>query len=241
MKPARLFPILCLCLTAGVAWGQTAPDPGTLPDEEDVPEVEEEWDFSKGRGVDPLVLERLNIMVPVNGRPHDGLSYRLYGERSAEKGTPLIGLFESKRVTRMDETHLLFEGAVYSFFDDPKDPDAVTRTVTFEDAVYNLQDRLIFSNRPLVIQDEKTRLQSGGVLYDLTTGLAVYTGGVELYLDTGTPEAPVAAQKEPAAAPAAPGNAAAPVAPAPKSPSRPAAPTGGKPSPAPPKPAPGRP
>lgn len=178
MKPV-LQPFFA-CLTACVALAQRSAEAPALPDEEDVPEAADYWDFTKGRGVNPAMLSRLDFMVP-DGRSHEGLRYPVYGQRGANTSPVLESIFESKRLTRMDRHHLQFEGMVFKSFGDPKSPDLVTRTVSLQNAVYDLQNDLLFTNAPVQIDDQRGRIQSGGMLHDHATGLTIFTGGVRLY------------------------------------------------------------
>jgi hypothetical protein len=102
----------------------------------------------------------------------------------------------------------LFEDATYASYEDPKRPDAATRRVTFKDALYDIENHLIFSNSPITVEDRQVSIHCGGVLHDLVTGLTVYSGGVELYFDDDsgdeTPVAPPKGVKSTAPAPSAP-------------------------------------
>ncbi|HWB03875.1 MAG TPA: hypothetical protein VG796_12685 [Verrucomicrobiales bacterium] len=185
MRPARFFQAVVACLTTCAALAQQSGSPPAPapPDEEDIPEVEEEWDFGKSRGLDPVMMERLNLMLPPGGKPHEGLTYPVYGERISG-GAPLReALFESKRVTRLDETHILFEGAVYTSYGDAKRPNTPTQTVSFKDAVYDLQNHLVSSTAPIAVDGRQVSIHCGGVIHDLSTGFTIYAGRVELYMD----------------------------------------------------------
>jgi hypothetical protein len=184
MKPVRLLQPVFACFAACVALAQQGSGPVPVaapPDEEDIPEAPEEWDFSKGRGLDPVMLERLDLLVP-EGRAHEGLRYPVYRDSREAPGPALESLFESRRVLRADETHLQFEGAVFSTFDDAKKPDTATRTVSFINAIYDLQLELLYTSSPVKIDDRQMSIHSGGMIHDRATGLTIFTGGVELYL-----------------------------------------------------------
>ena len=203
MKLYRVLPSVLACFTACVALAQQAAGPAAsaaaLPDDDDTPEIEEEWDFSKGRGPDPLVMEQLNLMVPAGSKAHEGLWYPVYGRRSPGSATVRQALFESRRVTRLDDTHILFEGAVYTSYDDPRRPNTPTRTVMLKDAVYDLQNQLIFSNSPVTVEDRQFGIHCDSVLHDLKTGLTDYSGRVTLYIDVEQEEAEPPPSHEPVA------------------------------------------
>jgi|GEM_PF-3716163 len=200
MKPARFLTPACASLAACVALAQQGANlaPAVPPVEEDVPEVVEEWDFSKGRGLDPEMLERLNMLVPEGGRAHEGLRYPSYREGDAEAGPALESLFESRRVLRADETHLQFEGAIFSTFDDAKFPDTATRTVSLINAIYDLQHELLYTTAPVKIDDKQMSVHSGGMIHDRVTGLTIFTGGVELFPHEPPQNNPASAAPPPA-------------------------------------------
>jgi hypothetical protein len=199
MKPARLIQPVLTCLATCVALAQQGAAPA-LPDEVDVPEVKEPWDWKTGRGVDPLLMERLNQLVPP-GRAHEGLSYPIYSERTETLPAQRKSLFETARMLRLDANHLRFKDAVFVSYGDEKQPELPTRTVKMADMVYDLQHDLVFSSAPVRIDDEEMRIHSGNVLHDRATGLTIFDGGVELYFAEPEPAPPAAA---PAPAPAAP-------------------------------------
>ncbi len=94
-----------------------------------------------------------------------------------------------------------FTGAVFQSFGDPEAPDRATRTVALEDAIYDLRYDLIFSGAPVKIEDKAMSIHSGAILHDRTTGLTIFSGGVELYPhELAEPPAPAA--QTPAPAPA---------------------------------------
>ena len=198
MKPARIFLTTLASLAACAALAQQGATP-VPPDEEDGPEVEEEWDFDKGRGADPAMLERLNLLVP-EGRSHEGLRYPVYADDSVKDGPMLEAEFKSQKVTRLDESHLEFRGAVYSTFGDAKFPDTATRAISLQDAIYDLRQDLIFSDEPVRIDDRGGSIRSGGILHDRTTGITIFTGGVELFLN----EQPAPKVEAPATTPSPP-------------------------------------
>ena len=180
-----------LLLAASAALAQQA----TPPDEEDVPAVEEEWDFTKGRGRDLTMLDRL---VP-EGQSHGGLRYPVYKESRDGKAAVLESQFESERVTRLDATHLQFHGAVVSFFGDAQFPDIATRMMSFVEAIYDLQHDIIFSNSPVQILDRDLSVRSGSVLHDPVSGITVFSGGVKVYFNEPppAPAAPAPPQPQP--------------------------------------------
>lgn len=203
MKPVRLFqPVFgVLAACAALAQQSAEPVPPSVPDEEDVPEFEEEWDFSTGRGPDALMLERLNLLVP-RGRSHEGLRYPVYGEGAGEAGPALESVFESRRVTRMDETHLQLEGVVYSSFGDAKTPDKPTRMVTMKDAIYDLQHEILFTDAPVKIDDKEMSIHSGAMIHDRASGLTLFSGGVQLFIHEQPKKKPEPKAEAPGAPPA---------------------------------------
>jgi hypothetical protein len=218
MKPARSLQPIIACFAACVALAQQSDGPVSPepPDEEDLPELEEEWDFTAGRGLEPDVLARLNRLVP-EGRAHEGLRYPMYRERDDKPGPVLRSLFESRRVSRMDESHLRFEGAVFSSFEDVRSPGKATRTVSFVEATYDLAQDLLFSNAPVRIDDRQMSIHCGGMLHDRVTELTIFTGGVELFLHERPKKKPTAAPAAAADGAAMPSETTAPAAPAPES------------------------
>lgn len=184
-----------LPFAACVALAQT-PAP---PDEDDVPEVEKEWDFSAGRGHDLAMLDKL---VPV-GQTHRGLRYPVFGEGKNGQPPALETQFESREVTRLDETHLLFRDAVASFFGDERHPDMATRMMSLVEAIYDLQHDFLFSHQPVQILDRDLSVRSGALLHDAVSGITVFSGGVEVYFNEPPP--PAAAPAPPSPAPPPPG------------------------------------
>ena len=180
MKPTLYLPVFFACCTA------LAQAPA-LPDEEDVPEVEEEWDFTTGRGLDAASRERLDMLVP-EGRAHEGLRYPIYGAAQDGKAPPLESQFESKKLTRLDATHLEFHDAIVSFFGDSRYPDIATRMVTLVDAIYDFQHDILFSSSPVQILERGMIVRGGSVLHDRVSGITVFSGGLELYFNE--PDAP---------------------------------------------------
>jgi hypothetical protein len=185
VKPTRRFPFLIAGAVACVAVAQQA----APPDEEDVPEVEEEWDFTKDRGHDLTMIDRL---VPP-GQSHSGLRYPVYSEPKDGTAPVLKSQFESKVVTRLDATHLRFQGAVVSVFDDARYPDMATRMISLAGAIYDLQHEILFSNDPVQILDRDLTVRGGAVLHDPVSGITVLSDGVELYFNEPPRPAPAAA------------------------------------------------
>jgi hypothetical protein len=177
MKPSRVLPLILAGAAACAAVGQQAAPPP--PDEDDVPEVEEEWDFTKGRGHDLTLLDRL---VP-EGQSHRGLRYPVYSEPKDGKASVLQSQFEGKVVTRLDATHLQFKAAVVSFFGDVRFPDIATRMMTLVDAYYDLRHDILFSNSPVQILNRDLTIRSGAVLHDPISGMTAFDKGVKLYLN----------------------------------------------------------
>lgn len=173
--PAGLFMAGCAVLA------QDAPP----PDEEDVPEVEEEWDFTKGRGHDLTMLDRL---VPV-GQSHGGLRYPVYSAPKDGKAPVLESQFESKRMTRLDETHLQFENTVVSSFGDQRYPEVATRMISFVEGVYDLRHDLLFSNAPVQVLDRRGHVRAGAAVHDAVSGITVFSGGLKVYFNEA-PSAP---------------------------------------------------
>lgn len=178
-----------LLLTACAVLAQTPPP----PDEEDVPEVEEKWDFTSGRGHD---LEMLDRLVPV-GQTHRGLRYPVYDEGKNGRPPALETQFESREVTRLDETHLLFRDAVVSFFGDKRHPDMATRMMSLLEAVYDLRHDFLFSHEPVQILDRDLSVRSGALLHDAVSGITVFSGGVEVYFNEPPPPASAPAPAPP--------------------------------------------
>jgi len=215
LQPAFAFLAACMALAQQGAVPTPPPTPAAPQDEEDVPVTPDVWDFSTRRGLDPLMMERLNLAMP-EGRTHEGLRYPVYREATAQPGPALESLFESQRVTRADENHLRFEGSVFSTFDDPKKPETATRTVSFINAIYDLKHNLLYTNSPVKIDDRRLSVHSGGMIHDRASGLTIFSGGVELFLHEPPPKPPV---KPASGASAPPGNPQPPNQPAnPKSP-----------------------
>jgi hypothetical protein len=182
LSRARAWPA-GLLLAGCAALAQQAPP----PDEEDVPEVEEPWDFTKGRGHDLTMLDRL---VPA-GQSHGGLRYPVYSEPKNGKPRVLESQFETKEVTRLDETHLQFENTVVSSFGDERYPDIATRMVSFVEAVYDLRHDLLFSSAPVQILDRRGHVRAGAAVHDAVSGITVFSGGLKVYFNE-TPPAPAA-------------------------------------------------
>jgi len=172
---------------AGLALAQPAATPP--PDEEDIPEVPEPYNFDN-RAPSADMMERLNLLAP-QGRSHEGVRYPVYEDNVASGASSLKSLVECKRVTRTDETHFRFEGAVFSSFGNAQYPDAATRVVSLKDAEYDLQHSILSSDAPVQIDDRSTRVRGGSVIHDHVTGLTVFKKGFELYVSK-EPEPPPA-------------------------------------------------
>lgn len=201
-----------LAVTACAALAQQAPPPP--PDEEDVPEVEEEWDFTKGRGHDLTLLDKL---VP-GGQSHEGLRYPVYSEPGDGKPPVLKSQFESKLVTRTDATHLQFKDAVVSMFGDARYPDIATRMVSLLDAIYDLKNDILISNSPVQVLSQDMTIRGGSVLYDPVTGITVFSKGVKFYTHRNEPAKPANNNNTPAPTPQpAPAPAPQPASPPPSS------------------------
>lgn len=186
-----------LVLTACIAFAQQPAAP--LPDEEDLPEPDDSWDFTNRPGLNATMREMLDKLIP-EGRSHEGLRYPIYSDGKAKGAPRQEAEFKSERVSRLDDTWVQFTKAIFQSFGDPAAPDTATRTVILEDAIYDLRYDLIFSNAPVKIEDKAMSIQSGAMLYDRTTGLTIFSGGVELYPHESA-ETPDAAAPTPAPAP----------------------------------------
>ena len=150
-------------------------------------------------GLEAPVRRMLDKLVAV-GRSHEGLRYPIYSDGKMKGAPAREAEFQSERVSRVDETWLRFTKAVFQSFGNSAAPDAPTRTVALEDAIYDLQYDLIFTGRPVAIEDESGSIHSGAMLYDRTTGMTIFSGGVELYLYE-EPDAAAPAAAAPASAP----------------------------------------
>jgi len=200
-----------LVLTACAALAQEA----TPPDEDDVPEVEEEWDFTKGRGHDLTMLDKL---VPA-GQSHTGLRSPVYREFADGKASVLQSQFDIKLVTRLDGTHLQFKDTIVSIFGDTRYPDVATRMISLVEAYYDLQNDILFSSAPVQIMDGDQTIRSGSLLHDPVTGLTAFGHGVKLYPHESPPPSSGTPAPTPAPAPVQPPAPAAP--PDPKEPQPP--------------------
>jgi hypothetical protein len=138
-------------------------------------------------------------------------------------------IFESRRVQRPDDGHLVFENAVFTEYADGEGSEEISRRLQLERGVYDLSMDLIVSDRPVVIEERDRRIESGGMLHDHATGLTHFTGGVRMVVYEEVPEGEVTASAEAVpdaqpSPPAAPPAVATPAAkPAAKPSARPAA------------------
>lgn len=190
LSRARAWPA-GLLLAGCAALAQQAPP----SDEEDVPEVEEPWDFTIGRGHDLTLLDRL---VPV-GQTHGGLRYPVYSDPKDGKPPVLESQFESRQMTRLDETHLKFQNTVVSIFGDERHPDIATRMISLVEAVYDLRHDLLVSHEPVQILDRRAHVRAGAVVHDAVSGITVFSGGMKVYFNE--PPAAPAPQPPPTPAP----------------------------------------
>lgn len=117
-------------------------------------------------------------------------------------------IFESRRVQRPDDGHLVFENAVFTEYADGEGGEEISRRLQLERGVYDLSMDLIMSDRPVVIEERDRRIESGGMLHDHATGLTHFTGGVRMVVYEEVPEGEATASAEPPPA-APPGPAAA--------------------------------
>ena len=191
------------------AFAQNAAPPATPPDEEDVPELEPVWDFSKGRGRDLTVLDKL---VPP-GQSHSQLRYSLYRQPAGGGAHELRSQFESRLVTRVDAAHLEFRDAVVSLFGDSRYPGVATRMITTGQARYDLVNDLFYTRAPVQIMDREVTVRGRTLLQDTVTGISVFDNGLELYYSPAPP--PDTAAPAPVPAPAPGSNPAPSPAPAP--------------------------
>lgn len=182
----RFVPMLTACL----ALGQQPASP--LPDEEDLPEPDDSWDFTTRPGISPALRGMLDKLVPP-GRAHEGLRYPLYSDGKSDKVPAQESEFRSERVSRLDETWIQFEKVQFLSFGNPAAPDTATRTIFLEEAIYDLRHDLLFTGAPVKIEDQAMSIHSGAMLHDRATGLTVFSGGVELYLHEEPDAAPPAA------------------------------------------------
>lgn len=118
-------------------------------------------------------------------------------------------IFESRRVQRPDDGHLVFENAVFTEYADGEGGEEISRRLQLERGVYDLSMDLIVSDRPVVIEERDRRIESGGMLHDHATGLTHFTGGVRMVVYEEVPEGEATASAE-AAPDAPPGQTAAP-------------------------------
>lgn len=148
--------------------------------------------------------QMLDKLVAV-GRSHEGLRYPIYSDGKTKDEPARKAEFQSGLVSRLDDTWLQFTKAMFQSFSDPKAPDAATRTVVLENAIYDIKNDLIFTNTPVKFEDKAGSIQSGAMLHDHATGLTIFSGGVELYLyeeaDDAVPAAPAPASTLPAEKP----------------------------------------
>jgi hypothetical protein len=134
-------------------------------------------------------------------------------------------IFESRRVQRPDDGHLVFENAVFTEYADGEGSEEISRRLQLERGVYDLSMDLIVSDRPVVIEERDRRIESGGMLHDHATGLTHFTGGVRMVVYEEVPEGEVTASAEavPDAQPGPPATPPAVATPAAKPAARPAA------------------
>ncbi len=105
-------------------------------------------------------------------------------------------VFESRRVQRPDDGHLVFENAVFTEYADGEGGEEISRRLQLERGVYDLSMDLIVSDRPVVIEERDRRIESGGMLHDHATGLTHFTGGVRMVVYEEVPEGEVTASAE---------------------------------------------
>ncbi|MEN9285155.1 MAG: hypothetical protein RLZZ179_2648 [Verrucomicrobiota bacterium] len=105
-------------------------------------------------------------------------------------------IFESRRVQRPDDGHLVFENAVFTEYADGEGSEEISRRLQLERGVYDLSMDLIVSDRPVVIEERDRRIESGGMLHDHATGLTHFTGGVRMVVYEEVPEGEVTASAE---------------------------------------------
>lgn len=141
-------------------------------------------------------------------------------------------IFESRRVQRPDDGHLVFENAVFTEYADGEGSEEISRRLQLERGVYDLSMDLIVSDRPVVIEERDRRIESGGMLHDHATGLTHFTGGVRMVVYEEVPEGEATASAE-AAPDAQPGPPATPPAATAGPSARPAAKPSARPAPQP--------
>ena len=105
-------------------------------------------------------------------------------------------IFESRRVQRPDDGHLVFENAVFTEYADGEGGEEISRRLQLERGVYDLSMDLIVSDRPVVIEERDRRIESGGMLHDHATGLTHFTGGVRMVVYEEVPEGEATASAE---------------------------------------------
>ncbi len=191
-RSAAVFLILhsafCILPFSGLAQ-QPAPP---LPDEEDIPEPDDSWDFTSRPGLSASMRQMLDKLVAV-GRAHEGLRYPIYSDGKVKVSPAREAEFQSGRVSRLDETWVQFTKALFQSFGDPAAPDTATRTVALENAIYDIRYDMIFTDSPVQIEDKAGSIHSGAMLHDRATGITIFSGGVELFLQEMPDLAPQAA------------------------------------------------
>ncbi len=190
MRPIRLLQPLLAGLAACLALAQQPAPP--LPDEEDIPEPDDSWDFTNRSGLNASMRQMLDKLVAV-GRAHEGLRYPIYSDGKTKGAPAREAEFQSGRVSRLDETWLQFTKALFQSFGDPAAPDTATRTVALENAIYDIRYDMIFTDSPVQIEDKAGSIHSGAMLHDRATGITIFSGGVELFLQEVADLAPKAA------------------------------------------------
>jgi hypothetical protein len=141
-------------------------------------------------------------------------------------------IFESRRVQRPDDGHLVFENAVFTEYADGEGSEEISRRLQLERGVYDLSMDLIVSDRPVVIEERDRRIESGGMLHDHATGLTHFTGGVRMVVYEEVPEgeATASAEAAPDAQPSPPATPPAVATPAAKPAAKPSARAAAKPA-----------
>ena len=174
----RHFPLVCLACAAVAQ---------TLPEEDDTPAPEVVWDWTVGRGLPEAVKEKFGVLVPP-GRVHTGLCYPVYGGRVDGAAPRREAELNAGRVERVAEDLVQMDAVDFVSYGEAAEPDRATRTVRMARAWYDLACDFLFSGQPVEIADEEHRIRSGELLYDRASGLAVFSGGVEIYFtEDGVP------------------------------------------------------
>jgi hypothetical protein len=142
------------------------------------------------RGIDVLSRARLDLMVPT-GRSHRGVHYPVYRPVETDRPetnpvpggiagvtAPMASLFESERVTRLDDDHVQFDRAKFVQYAEAPAADGrntPSMTLEIERGIYDLKNEILMTNQPVRIETPQFVIEGDTMVHDRASQLTRFT------------------------------------------------------------------